>query len=352
MQSISISKWMVDLQNKLSNYNNILILSSKSFRERGQLDILETSLPGKNLFILDNINSLPTIHEIDSHYALLKKLPFEFEIIVALGGGSVIDSSKCIAYLLASNTQLSLARVIESAKTDTNTYALPIIAIPTTAGTGSEATSFATVWDSDLKVKKSLENISIKPLVYIHDFNLLKTLSRENFLLPMLDATSHSLESIWNTSATEFSIQKSMEALRLIIPNLSSNFSEFTDLAFSQVQKGSFLAGEAIEHTRTSISHAISYPITAYFKVPHGLAASFTLPKILKYYLQNHSSKNIDKKLLKNAQEALIELNLTNMLNQYCTYDQILTLIPKMHHSGRSDKFVAKVDQNLIKKFL
>ena len=56
MQSISISKWMVDLQNKLSNYNNILILSSKSFRERGQLDILETSLPGQNLFILDNIN--------------------------------------------------------------------------------------------------------------------------------------------------------------------------------------------------------------------------------------------------------------------------------------------------------
>jgi alcohol dehydrogenase class IV len=173
MQSISISKWMVDLQNTLSNYSNILVLSSKSFRERGQLNILETSLPGKNLFILDNINSLPTIHEIDSHYALLKKLPFKFEIIVALGGGSVIDSSKCIAYLLASNTQLSLARVIESAKTDTNTYALPIIAIPTTAGTGSEATSFATVWDSDLKVKKSLENISIKPLIYIHDFNLL-----------------------------------------------------------------------------------------------------------------------------------------------------------------------------------
>jgi alcohol dehydrogenase len=242
--------------------------------------------------ILNNIyteqfNQFEVNPKLDSVYtgiALLKNT--KFDIIIAVGGGSVIDMAKTIN-ILAVQKDGDLVKYI-----DDNTLiiekGLPLVAIPTTAGTGSEATHFSVVYIDN--VKYSLAHRFMLPNYAIIDAELSFNLPSHIAAASGMDALSQAVESYWAVKSTEESKKYASEAIVLILKVLQDAVvgDKCSRIAMS---KAAHLAGKAINITTTTAPHAISYPITAYFGLQHGHAVALTLG----YFFEiNYTFQDID----------------------------------------------------------
>ncbi len=205
----------------------------------------------------------------------------EYDTVIAIGGGSVIDAAKSAAILADHDGPI---HDYLSGKKTISRDGLPLIAVPTTAGTGSEVTPWATVWDFQQGKKYSLSSPHMFPSEAIVDPVL--TLSLPSLLTAMcgIDALCHAFESYWARGSQPVSGLFAREAIRLILGNLTKVFSRPNDLgARSNMALGSLLAGYAFSNTRTTAIHSISYPLTLKYKIPHGFACGITLIPLLRY---------------------------------------------------------------------
>lgn len=203
------------------------------------------------------------------------------EVIVALGGGSVIDSAKVFA--AANGDFPKVLRYLKTNEGVSELSAIPIIAVPTTAGTGSEVTCWATVWDATETRKFSLSRENLYPEVAVIDPELMLGKSHGLTLSTGLDALSHALESIWNVNANPVSANDAVAAARAILDNLIQLLADLENLDLRcKIAEASMYAGLAFSNTKTAIAHNLSYPITLKYGVQHGIACSFTLPAILR----------------------------------------------------------------------
>jgi alcohol dehydrogenase len=219
-----------------------------------------------------------SLHVACGHFA---EAASPIEAIVALGGGSVIDAAKVLAAACGDCSRVR--HFLESGEGGETLGRTPIIAIPTTSGTGSEVTCWATVWDTDRMVKYSLARDSLYPECAIVDPLLTVGLPRSITVSTGLDALSHALESLWNVNANPVSSAMAEAAAREIIevlPRLTSNLQD-TELR-TRMAKASLQAGLAFSNTKTALAHSLSYPITLHHKVPHGIACSFSLPMVMR----------------------------------------------------------------------
>ncbi len=203
------------------------------------------------------------------------------EAIVALGGGSVMDAAKVLA--AASGDFERVRRHLETSKGGEDLGRTPIIAIPTTSGTGSEVTSWATVWDTGAMKKYSLVRETLYPETALVDPLLTLGLPRAVTISTGLDALSHALESIWNVNANpvssslaEVAAREVLEALPLLADDLGS------EALRTRLARASLFAGLAFSNTRTALAHALSYHLTLHHGVPHGIACSFSLPLVMR----------------------------------------------------------------------
>ncbi len=205
----------------------------------------------------------------------------EVDVVVALGGGSVIDSAKVFA--AAGGDFDRVARFLET-KDGADAFSfLPIIAVPTTAGTGSEVTCWATVWNEAQGKKYSLAHSRLYPETALVDPVLMVSKPRGLTLATGLDSLSHSLESIWNVNANPVSARHAVAASKLILKTLPNLLRDLGNLELrSTMAEASLFAGLAFSNTKTAIAHNISYPITLGWGVQHGIACSFTLPTVLR----------------------------------------------------------------------
>lgn len=234
--------------------------------------------------VVGSVQSEPSVEWLESHIRTIGTLRLDH--IVAIGGGSCIDAAKVFAAAIAHNGATSLLDLARNQSSPL--HGTPFItAIPTTAGTGSEVTSFATVWDRSGKQKLSIDDISLAPTHALLASSALRSLPGEVAAPPLLDAMSHALESLWNATSSEFSEVHACAALRNIFW-YGLNFLQGTrdDLTLGHIQSAATHAGIAIQQTRTSIAHAISYPLTLKRGIPHGHACSFLLPAIWTYAAQ------------------------------------------------------------------
>lgn len=204
------------------------------------------------------------------------------EVIVALGGGSVIDTAKVLA---ASDSAFDNVREHLVAGTPLNARRItPIIAAPSTAGTGSEVTSWATVWDAANGQKYSLAHPALYPEVAIIDPALTLGAPRALTLATGLDALSHALESLWNVSANPVSANFAVEAAREVIAVLPRLVEDLDSLELRTRQaRAALFAGFAFSNTKTALAHNISYDITLRRGTPHGIACSFCLPLVMQW---------------------------------------------------------------------
>lgn len=266
-----------------------LLLTSAGFTKRGVVDQVK-ALTNQIVQVVDSVPPNPTFNDLARLYAEVKH--DEIEAIVALGGGSVIDSAKVLAVHHPTPSFDKVTQLIKEG--DGEAYQFhPIIAIPTTSGTSSEITPWATVWDTEEKKKYSLHLKDSWCETALYDPVLTLTLPQAITIQTGLDALSHSFESLWNKNANLISRDHAVAAIKEILevlPRLSADLSNL-DLR-ERLMYASVKAGLAFSNTQTSIAHAISYYLTLHKEVPHGIACSITLPTIAD--VVKGQSKEID----------------------------------------------------------
>jgi alcohol dehydrogenase len=213
-----------------------------------------------------------------SRFAGLKSQP---ELIVAVGGGSVIDSAKVFA--AAGGDFQNVVRYLETEEGAEQLSAIPIIAVPTTAGTGSEVTCWATVWDEANGKKYSLARPNLYPSYAVVDPRLMLGKPRMLTVSTGLDALSHALESLWNVNHNPVSANHAVSSARHILDVLPKLVKDLGNIDLrSRMAMAALFAGLAFSNTKTAIAHSMSYPITLRHGVSHGIACSFSLPMVLR----------------------------------------------------------------------
>ncbi|MET3791500.1 iron-containing alcohol dehydrogenase PsrA [Aquamicrobium terrae] len=236
---------------------------------------------GKPLLVVDDIAPNPDISHLEQQTARFRDLSAAPEVIVALGGGSVIDSAKAFA---AARGDFGVVDAYLKKRSGAGTLdPWPLIAVPTTAGTGSEVTCWGTVWDNANGLKYSLAHPGLYPRQALVDPELMLGKPLALTVQTGLDALSHSLESLWNRNANPVSMAHAVAAARGVLSTLPALVGDLGNLQLRErMARAATLAGFAFSNTKTAIAHSLSYPITLRYGVPHGIACSFTLPMIIR----------------------------------------------------------------------
>lgn len=203
------------------------------------------------------------------------------DCVIAVGGGSAMDVAKGIKLYASMDPGKSYLEQIPEAND------IGLLAIPTTAGTGSESTRYAVVYFRG--EKQSLVHDSILPSGVILDPDLLDTLPVFQRKVTMLDALCHGIESFWSINSTEESKRHSKTALKLILDNLDGYLGNCSAGNAGMLLASNY-AGRAINITQTTAGHAMCYKVTSLYHVPHGLAAFVCLPSLWEYMLSHLSA--------------------------------------------------------------
>lgn len=215
------------------------------------------------------------------------------DFIIAAGGGSAIDVAKCIK--LFSGMDQS-ENYLEQEIIENN---VPILAIPTTAGTGSEATKFAVIYLNGDKL--SISHDSIIPQYVILDPTNINSLPLYQRKVTIMDAFCHALESFWSVNSTE----KSRKYSKFVIKSILENYKEYMsgNATNTEILEAAFYAGKAINITQTTAGHAMSYKITSLYHIPHGHAVALCVEKVWGYMLHN-----LDKCIDPRGESFLVEI--------------------------------------------
>ena len=214
------------------------------------------------------------------------------DTIVAVGGGSAIDVAKCIKLaVLAKEGNSALIPPLVSTRVECDGSKIPFIAIPTTAGTGSESTHNAVMYYEG--AKQTVINDGVLPDYAILEPTVLKTLPLYQKKCTMMDALCQGIESWWSVNSTEESYEYSRKTIELIMANWRKYIFDNDVEAAKQIMLAANYGGRAINITQTTAAHAFSYKITSLYKLPHGHAVAVCLPEIWEYMI-GHMDKCID----------------------------------------------------------
>ena len=216
------------------------------------------------------------------------------DTLLAVGGGSAIDVAKCIKLaVLAKEGKDAIISPLVNTRVECDGSKLPFIAIPTTAGTGSESTHNAVMYYEG--AKQTVTNDGVLPDYAILEPKVLKTLPLYQKKCTMLDALCQGIESWWSVNSTEESYEYSRKAIELIMVNWRKYIFDNDNEAAANIMLGANYGGRAINITATTAAHAMSYKITSLYKLPHGHAVAVCLPKIWEYMIA-HMDKCTDKR--------------------------------------------------------
>ena len=208
------------------------------------------------------------------------------DTILAVGGGSAIDVAKCIKLaVLAKEGNDAIIPPLVSQRLPIDGAKIPFIAIPTTAGTGSESTHNAVMYYEG--AKQTVTNDGVLPDYAVLEPSVLKTLPLYQKKCTMMDALCQGIESWWSVNSTEESYEYSRKTVELIMVNWRKYIFDNDDEAASQIMLAANYGGRAINITQTTAAHAFSYKITSLYKLPHGHAVAVGLPVIWEYMIVN-----------------------------------------------------------------
>ena len=220
--------------------------------------------------------------------------------IAAVGGGSAMDVAKCIKlYSNMDHEQNYLTQTIVPNE-------IPLIAIPTTAGTGSEATRYAVIYYKG--EKQSVTHESCIPLAVLLDPDMLRSLPEYQRKVTMLDALCHAIESFWSVHATQISQSYAREAIQTIL-RYKDEYLDNTAEGNSKMLYASHLAGKAINITQTTAGHAMSYKLTSLYGIAHGHAAALCVNKLWPFMLKTDKRICTDPRGMEYLQTMFVNLS-------------------------------------------
>ena len=270
-----ILKGINNLDEALTGSSKVLLVCDSSFPFLSIKDDVEhADVP---LVVFDQFTPNPLYEDVCKGVDLFQST--QCDTILAVGGGSSLDVAKCIKlYCRMERDKLYL----EQEYKDTG---VKLVAIPTTAGTGSESTRYAVIYHEGRK--QSVTHDSIIPDVAILEPKVLKTLPLYQKKCTMMDALCQGIESWWSVNSTDESKKLSKEAVGTVMRWWHEYIFENTEASADAIMNAANLAGQAICITQTTAPHAFSYKITSLYNLPHGHAVAVGLPEIWAYMVAN-----------------------------------------------------------------
>ncbi|MCO7504391.1 MULTISPECIES: iron-containing alcohol dehydrogenase [Pseudomonas] len=261
-----------------------LIITDKVMVKLGYAERLTSLLSERDIpsEVFDDTVPEPTAASIAAGVARVRE--GSFDSIVALGGGSPIDSAKAIAILGKFGGEIQDYRFPRQV----NEAGLPIVAVPTTAGTGSEVTRFTIITNEKTDEKLLCAGVGFMPVAALIDYKLTLTLPVRTTADTGIDALTHAIEAYVSRKANPYSDTQALAAMRLIGPNLRRVYENGSDEeAREAMMIGSTLAGIAFSNASVALVHGMSRPIGAFFHVPHGLSNAMLLPSVTAYSISS-----------------------------------------------------------------
>lgn len=283
----------------ISVSGNVFIVHGKgSYLHSGARDFITKLIEDKHVESFSDFNPNPQLEDLKKGVELFHN--GSYELIIAIGGGSVLDMAKLISMFAHQHDDIIELAKGECALESKNT---PVLAIPTTAGAGAEATAFSVLYID--KTKYSVAHQLMRPqYVYLSaDFSM--SASKYQTACSGLDAFCQAVESVWSINATEESIAYASEAIGLAWKYLPQSVNKNDANAKVMMQEAAYLAGKAINITKTTAPHAISYAFTSYYGIPHGHAVALSVPFFLEYNYKLTAEGCNDKKGVQAVKERI-----------------------------------------------
>ena len=264
-----------------------LIVTDPMMVKLGYVEKIQAHLPPCEVYA----DTVPEPTEASIIAGVEKVRAGDFDSIIAIGGGSPIDSAKAISILGKYGGHMrdyKVPRIVSEP-------GLPIIAIPTTAGTGSEATRVTVITDETNDEKMLCMGLGFLPTAALVDFELTLSLPPRTTADTGIDALTHAIEAYVSKKANPYTDSQALQAMGLLAPNLRRAFHDGSDRdARAAMMLGATLAGIAFSNASVALVHGMSRPIGAFFHVPHGLSNAMLLPTVTEYSLPAATARYAD----------------------------------------------------------
>jgi len=273
------------------NCHQPLIITDKMMVQLNYAGNLQQTLAAGNIHadVFADTVPEPTVASIQAGVDKVRN--GNYDSIIALGGGSPIDSAKAIGILGklgGAMRDYKFPRIVHES-------GLPIIAVPTTAGTGSEVTRFTIITDETTDEKMLCVGVGFMPIAALVDFSLTLSLPARTTADTGIDALTHAMEAYVSKKANAYSDSQAIAAMRLIGPNLRIAYHDGSHKqAREAMMLGSTLAGIAFSNASVALVHGMSRPIGAAFHVPHGLSNAMLLPAVTQFSIPHASKRYAD----------------------------------------------------------
>ena len=265
-------------------WKSVLVVTDQGVRKAGLLDALTAQLEGLDYAVYDGILPNPTVQCIENALALAQGR----DVLIAIGGGSVIDSAKALNAVKTHG-----GSVLDYEGNDAVPGPCgPLVAIPTTAGTGSEVTFISMVTVPERKQKLPLVSRYLAPTLAIIDPELTRTLPPSVTAHTGLDALTHAIETLVSISAQPISDLLALQAIKLISDHLPRAVKDGSDMtARASLSYAALIAGIAFNNGWVGLAHAIAHSLGGLYDLPHGLCCALALPAVMEFNLDVQREK-------------------------------------------------------------
>ena len=266
---------------KNRGFKKVLVVTDKSLYEVGVskkvTDILDEAKIEYGVYhdVLPN----PPIANVNAGIAMCKEIGAD--LIVAVGGGSSIDTAKAISIIMTNPDRADVVSL--NGASNTKNKGLPIIALPTTAGTAAEVTINYVITDPEKEIKMVCVDEHDIPIIAIVDTELMASMPKSVASSTGMDALTHAIEGYITKSRNIMSQMFSMKAIQLIYDNLAKAVNEKDQDAINKVGLGQYIAGMAFSNVGLGIVHSMAHQLGAVYDTPHGLANAILLPTVMEF---------------------------------------------------------------------
>lgn len=262
-------------------YQKILIVTDRGVELKSDaLNRIRSLLNTRTISVFSEVEENPSFSTLNKGKEMAREMGAQ--LILGLGGGSPMDAAKGIAVLASNNKEMDL--YMSGAELDADP--LPIVCVPTTSGTGSEATPYAVFSDTKNQNKGGFAHMGIYPTVSIIDPELTYSMPEELIINTGLDALTHAIEAYLSTESTVLSDNFSIHAIQIILENLTHASRKIHD-AMDMLSYAAMIGGIAISMAGTILLHIMAYPLTVFHHIPHGRANAVLLPEFITFMEKN-----------------------------------------------------------------
>jgi lactaldehyde reductase len=275
------SREVLSQEIKQRGFSNILVVTDRALINAGVTDKVTFELEKENIKynVFSNLKPNPTIDNVKDGVKVCKL--YNSDCIVAVGGGSAIDTAKAIGIIM-SNPEFADVKSLDGVA-NTKNKSLPIIALPTTSGTAAEVTINYVITDEQSVKKMVCVDPHDIPIVAIIDSELMESMPKLLAAATGMDALTHAIEGYITKAAWDMTDMFHIRAIKLIFDNLEKAVNNKDKVAIENMALAQYTAGQGFSNVGLGIVHSMAHQLGAVYDTPHGIANALLLPYIMKY---------------------------------------------------------------------